>query len=320
LDEEVSTMAGLIGFGGGKSAAAAPAGGSDDADIIKDVDTPTFMTDVVDASMTTPVIVDFWAPWCGPCRQITPVLEKAVRGARGKVRLAKVDIDRNQEIAAQMRVQSIPAVYAFFQGRPVDAFVGAQPESQIKAFVERLTKLAGEGAGDPIDDALAQAKAAFDDAEYSAAASIYKQIIDADPGNPEAIAGLGRCFLARNKPKDARALVESLDEETAKAPAIVSLVAALELAAEGVGDVKALAKKVDADPSDHASRYDLANAQFALGQREAAINELIEIIKRDREWREDEARKRLVKMFEAIGPADPLTIAGRRKLSSAMFK
>ncbi|MEM6490569.1 MAG: thioredoxin [Pseudomonadota bacterium] len=311
-------MASLIGFGGGKAAAPAPGGG--DADLIKDVDTPTFMTDVVDASMSTPVIVDFWATWCGPCRQITPVLENAVRAARGKVRLAKVDIDRNQEIAAQMRVQSIPAVYAFFQGRPVDAFVGAQPESQIKAFVERLTKLGGDAPGDPIADALAQAKATFDEGEYSAAASIYKQIIEADPGNPDAIAGLGRCFLARNKTKDARALIDGLDEETAKTPAIVSLVAALELAAEGVGDVKALQKKLDADADDHAARYDLANAVFALGDRERAIDELIAIVRRDREWREDEARKRLVKMFEAIGPTDPLTIAGRRKLSSAMFK
>lgn len=312
-------MVGLIGFGSRKKqdAAAAPAGGDD---LVKDVDIETFVADVVEESTRRPVIVDFWATWCGPCKQLAPQLESAVRAARGAVRLVKVDIDRNPEIAQQMRIQSIPAVYAFFQGRPVDAFVGAQPESQIKAFVERLVKLARETGGDPIADAIAQAKAAFDARDYNTAAAIYQQVVEADPGNAEAVAGLGRCLIALNRLKDARALVDQIPAELKTQPPIVGLIAAIEFAGEGVGDVGALRRRVEADADDHQARHDLALALFAIGEREAAVDALIEIIRRDREWNEDGARKRLLKMFEAIGATDPLTIAGRRKLSSVMFR
>ena len=313
-------MAGLIGFGAPRGEkAAAPAPGGADA-VIKDVDVETFMTDVVEASMKNPVIVDFWATWCGPCKQLTPVLESVVSAARGVVRLAKVDIDRNPEIAQQMRIQSVPAVYAFFQGRPVDGFVGAQPESQIKAFVDRLVKLAGEAGGDPIADAVAQAQAAFDGGDFATAAAIYQQIVEADPENADAIAGLGRCLLALNRAADAQALVDGLPEEFKKAEPIVGLIAALEFAGEGAGDVAQLRAQVAANADDHQSRHDLALALFTIGEREGAIDALVEIVKRDREWNEDGARKRLLKMFEAMGPTDPLTISGRRKLSSVMFR
>ena len=312
-------MAGLIGFGSRKKEAAAASGGGND--LIKDVSVESFMADVVEASMKTPVIVDFWAPWCGPCKQLTPVLEAAVTAARGAVKLAKVNIDENPEIAQQMRIQSIPAVYAFFQGRPLDGFMGAQPETQVKAFVEQLAKAGGGAAGgDPIAEAMAQAEQVFKAGDYKTAAAIYQQIIEADPENTAALAGMGRALLALNRAKDARKLVEGLSDEQKADAAIAGLIAALDFAAEGGGDVNALRKAVEANADDHQARHDLALALFTIGEREAAVDALVEIVKRDREWNEDGARKRLLKMFDAIGATDPLTIAGRRKLSSVMFR
>jgi len=308
----------LIGGGQGNGAAGAGAA------VIKDSDTQNFMADVIDASQEVPVIVDFWAPWCGPCKQLGPAIEKAVREARGAVRLVKVDIDKNQELAAQMRIQSIPAVYAFFQGRPVDGFVGALPESQVKAFVARLMKSAGaaEPGPSPIDQALEQAEAALEDGDHGTASAIFGQVLQHEAGNLPAIAGLTRAHLAAGDLEGAKKALARAPADKAGDKLIAAARAALELAEQAsasqgaVGDLKA---KVEQNPADHQARFDLALALYAAGEAEAAIDQLLEIVKRNRAWNEEAARKQLVKLFEALGPTDPLTLSGRRRLSSLLF-
>lgn len=302
----------------------APARG---ADPVKDSSDQTFMQDVIDASRTVPVIVDFWATWCGPCKQLGPALEKVVRAARGKVRLVKVDIDRNQQVAAQLRVQSIPAVYAFYQGRPVDAFNGALPESQLKQFVDRLVQLAagrggaGADAGDMIDQALKQAAALLEQGDPASAGRLYAEILQADPGNAAAYAGTVRAALAGGDLKRARQLLERAPVELAGDKELQAARKALELLEESksVGSVKQLRKRLEAAPEDHQARYDLAMALFAAGQGEETIDQLLDLVRRARTWEEDKARLQLLKVFEALGPADRRTIAGRRKLSSILF-
>jgi putative thioredoxin len=307
---------------GSDGAGQAGNGGPPPADLIKDSSTESFEADVLQASMTTPVIVDFWAPWCGPCKQLGPLLEQAVKAARGAVRLVKIDIDQNQELAMQLRVQSVPAVYAFFQGRPVDGFVGALPESQIKAFIERLTQTAGTDQGpDPLEEALAQAQAALESGQLGAASALFAQILQHDPENTAAIAGLIRCQLDSGDTAAAKAMYDGLPEEVKSDPALASVAASLELAdmSAEAGDVLALKSQLAVNPSDHQARLDLAMALYAAGDAEGATDALLEIIARDRGWNDEAARKQLLKFFEAWGPTDPRTLEARRRLSSLLF-
>jgi putative thioredoxin len=306
----------------GGAPGAGPAG-ANAADLIKDSDQNKFAQDVLDVSMQVPVIVDFWATWCGPCKTLGPLIEKVVKEAKGAVRLVKIDVDSNQALAGQLRIQSIPAVYAFFQGRPVDGFVGAQPEGQLRQFVQRLAKMGAAGAGpSPVDEALEQAEAAFAEGDYGAASAIFGQVLDHESDNAKAIAGLVRCSIATGDLAGAKEMLAGVTPELLKNPAITSAVSQLELAEAGqkaAGQTQQLQARIDANPKDFEARHDLAIAQFAAGEREAAIDQLLEIFKANRAWNEEAARKQLVKFFEAMGPTDPLTLAGRRKLSSLMF-
>jgi putative thioredoxin len=301
-----------LGFGK-SGAAAAPAG-----DIIKDVTTATFAKDVLEASRTAPVIVDFWAPWCGPCKQLTPILEKVVRSYGGKVKLVKINIDENAAIAGQLRVQSIPTVYAFRDGRPLDGFMGAQPESAVKAFVERL--LGDEGADD-LASALEAADKALEANDLQGAAEIYAAILQEDPQNVAALAGLARCYLKSGDTARAEQTIGLVPPDKRDAAAVASVRAALELArtAAKAGDVGKLEAKVQASPGDHQARLDLALALAAAGKKSEALDHLLEIFRRDRKWNEEAARKQLVQLFDAWGPKDPATLEGRRRLSSLMF-
>ncbi|CAO3372496.1 tetratricopeptide repeat protein [Azospirillum argentinense] len=305
------------------AAGAAPAAG----DLIKDSSDRAFMADVIEASQSVPVIVDFWAPWCGPCKQLGPILEKTVLAAKGKVRLVKIDTDKDPMIASQLRVQSIPAVYAFFQGRPVDGFMGALPESQIKAFVEKLVKLAGAaggGEGDILEEALAQAKEALEAGDTQTASEIYGEILQADPENLNAVAyaGLVRCLIVNDELARAKQMLDKVPDPIAKDKEIAAVRSALEVAeqAANAGPIPELTEKVARNPDDHEARFDLALALFAAGKREAAVDELLELVRRDRTWNDEAARKQLVKFFEAFGPTDPLTIQTRRRLSSILFR
>jgi putative thioredoxin len=292
-----------------------------DANLIKNSSTATFMADVIDASHDAAVVVDFWAPWCGPCKQLGPALEKAVRDAKGAVRLVKINIDENQELAAQMRIQSIPAVYAFRDGRPVDGFVGALPESQVKQFIGKLAASAGPGAS-PILEAVALAKEAFGAGDLARAANIFAQIRQHDPGNVDAMAGLARIAIAKKDLKQARELLAEIPAEHANHAEVTAARAGLELTEAGAkaeGAIGELKARLERDPKDHQARLDLASALFAAGEREAAIDQLLELVRRDREWNDQAARKQLVKFFEAIGLGDPLTVQARKRLSSILF-
>ena len=293
-----------------------------DAAVVKESSTATFMADVVDASHDVPVIVDFWAPWCGPCKTLGPQLEKAVRETKGQVRMVKVNVEdpQNQQLAAQMRIQSIPAVYAFKDGRPVDAFVGALPESQIKAFVKKLMDMGG-AAPSPVAEALEQAKAAFAEGDHGTAGTFFSHILQREPDNVDALAGLGRVLLATGDVKKARALLDKIPADAANHADVTALRSSLELAEQATqaGSPAELEARLQQNPADHEARLNLAMAQFALGQREAAVDQLLELIKRDRAWNEEAARKQLLKFFEAFGPTDPLTVASRRRLSALLF-
>jgi len=294
------------------------AGPAADADVVKDSDSRNFMTDVIEASRQQPVIVDFWAPWCGPCKQLGPIIERAVRAAGGKVRLVKVNIDESPELAQQLRIQSIPMVYAFHQGQPVDGFAGAQPESQIKAFIERLV---GPVGPTPVEAGLEQAKAAMAGGQLDLARQIYEQIAAAEPDNPEALAGLARCQIAAGRLAAAREVLDQVPTEHANHVEIDGARAALSLAEEAgtLAEPQALLDRLKTDSADHAARLDLATNLFLRGQAETAIDELLFIVGKDRDWQDQAARKQLLKFFDALGPSHPATVAGRRKLSAVLF-
>lgn len=296
---------------GAKPKAAAP--------LIKDATIETFEADVLEASMTTPIIVDFWAEWCGPCRQLGPSLEKAVAAVKGKVRLVKVDIDKNQMLASQLRIQSIPTVYAFYQGRPVDGFQGAIPESQIAAFIERLSALVKDEGQPDISDYFDAADAAFAEGDIAGAAEVYSRILEADPESVRALASLARCHVALKDFTQARALIDMIPADKQNDPAVASVKAAIDLAESGEGDIGPLAAKVEAHPNDLDARFELAGALIGAGEMEAAVDQLLEIITRDRVWNEEAARKKLLTVFEALGGAHPVTVKGRRRLSSILF-
>ena len=293
-------------------------GGTVAADVVKDTTTQAFMKDVIEESKRQPVLVDFWAPWCGPCKQLTPVLEKAVRGVKGKVKLVKMNIDEHPAIPGQLGIQSIPAVIAFSNGQPIDGFMGALPESQVVAFLERLTK--GKVAPDD-QDILKAADTALVEGDAATAAQLYAQLLQQDDKNVHALAGLARCYVETGALDQAKQTLALVPEGKQSEASVAAARAALEVAeqAKSLGPIAELEEKVLADPLDHQARFDLAIALNAKGKREEAANQLLEIVRRDRKWNDDGARKQLVQFFEAWGFTDPAAIEGRKKLSSILF-
>jgi putative thioredoxin len=285
---------------------------------VKDTTTQTFVKDVLEESKRQPVLVDFWAEWCGPCKQLAPVLEKVVKAAKGKVKLVKMDIDKHPQVAGQLGIQSIPAVFAFVNGQPVDGFLGALPEAQIVAFLERVTK---DRIGGEEQDLLKAADAALIEGDAATAAELYAQLLAADGTNVHAMAGLARCYVESGAIEQAKQTLAMVPEAKRNEAAVAAARAALELAeqAQSVGPIAELEHKVLTNPLDHQSRFDLAVALNSKGQRQEALDHLIEIVRRDRKWNDDGARKQLVQFFEAWGPADEATVAGRRRLSSILF-
>ena len=293
--------------------------GSAAGDLVKDSNTQSFVRDVIEASRQVPVIVDFWAPWCGPCKQLGPALEKVVRQAGGKVRMVKINVDENQQLAAQMRVQSIPAVYAFVNGQPVDGFMGALPEGQIKQFVDRL---GGQGSmAEEIEAAVAEGRAAFEQQDYQTAAQIFAQVLQVDREHAGAIAGLARCQIAVGDLENAQATLALVPPPKANDPEVLSAKAALDMALNpvDVSEMGTLKAQIEKNPDDFQARLDLAVLLNGANQREEATDQLIYVIRKMRGWNDEAARKQLVKFFEAWGPKDEFTIAGRRKLSSVLF-
>ncbi|WGF88377.1 tetratricopeptide repeat protein [Marinivivus vitaminiproducens] len=312
FDDDGRTMLdGLIGAKKGAAPEASP---------IKDGDIRSFGQDVIQASQQVPVLVDFWAPWCGPCKQLTPLLEKVVTAAGGKVRLVKVNIDEpaNAQLVQQLRIQSVPTVYAFVGGQPVDGFMGALPESELRAFIERLTGPIGAGDADMTAETAKQAAEAGD---LEGAAAIYQHLLETSPEDPALLGGLARAQMSLGQLDAAEATLAKAPLKLTNHVDIESVRASIALAREAgtLPDAASLQARLSADPDDHAARRDYATALFLRGQTEPAIDELLAIVKRDREWQEDGGRKALVRLFEALGPSHPATVQGRRKLSAVLF-
>jgi putative thioredoxin len=286
--------------------------------LIKDTTTQTFVKDVIEESKRQPVLIDFWAPWCGPCKQLTPILEKAVRAAKGKVKLVKMNIDEHPAIPGQMGIQSIPAVIAFVDGQPADGFMGALPENQVMAFLERLTK---DRIGGEAKDLLQVADTALAEGDFAGAADLYAQILDEDNTNVPALAGLARCYVETGAIDQAKQTLALVPDSKAGDAAVLAAKAALDLAeqAKSLGPIAELEQRVAANPADHQARFDLAVALNSKGRRVEALDNLISIVKRDRKWNDDGARKQLVQFFDAWGPTDEATIEGRKRLSSILF-
>ncbi|MAE51121.1 MAG: thioredoxin family protein [Micavibrio sp.] len=296
---------------------AEPSGGH-----IFDVGTEDFEDKVINGSMEIPVLADFWAPWCGPCKQLGPALEKIVQSYGGKIKLAKINLDDNQQLAAALRVQSVPTVYAFFNGRPIDAFQGVLPESQLKAFIDKVLEAVRQSRPDALDipEALKGAAQALAEDDLAAAQAIYMQILQADANNVQAFTGLIRVFIASGQIEQAGQWIENAPPEIANNPSFNEAKTALKLAQNSPsGDESELLGKLEANENDHQSRFDLALSQFAAGNRKHAMDNLLFIIEKDREWNEQAARQQLLKFFEALGQTDPLTIESRKKLSSLLF-
>ena len=286
--------------------------------VVKDTTTQTFVKDVIEESKRQPVLVDFWAEWCGPCKQLGPVLEKAVRAAKGKVKLVKMDIDKHPSIPGQLGIQSIPAVFAFVNGQPVDGFLGALPESQVTAFIERLTK---DRLGGEEQDLLKSADDLLAKGDAAGAADLYAQVLAQDSGNLAALGGLTRSYVRTGALEQAKQTLALVPEAKRNDPAVAAARAALEVSeqAKAVGPIADLEAKVAGNPLDHQARFDLALALNGKGQRQEAVDNLLEIVKRDRKWNDDGARKQLVQFFEAWGPTDEATVNGRKRLSSILF-
>lgn len=303
-------------FGSQPTGSPAPAAASE---LVKESNTQNFMRDVIEPSRQQPVIVDFWAPWCGPCKQLGPALEKVVRQAGGKVRMVKINVDENQQLAQQMRIQSIPAVYAFVNGQPVDGFMGALPEGQIKQFVDRLSS---QGSlAEEIEAAVAEGRALLEQKDYQSAAQVFAQVLQVDREHAGAIAGLARCQLAAGDLENAKATLALVPPAKANDPEVLSVKAQLEMALNpvDVSEIGTLRAQIEKNPDDFQARMDLAVLLNGANERAEATDQLIFIIRKMRSWNEEAARKQLVKFFEAWGPKDEFTIAGRRKLSSVLF-
>lgn len=296
--------------------------GPADADLIKDGSEAGFMADVIEASQTTPVIVDFWAPWCGPCKTLGPMLEDAVRAAKGAVKMIKINVDEAQMIAGQLQIQSIPTVYAFWKGQPVDGFQGAQPASEITAFVDRVIKAAGgESPTDNLNDAVETAEEMLTDGAAVDAAQTFAAILGEDPNHAAAYGGLVRAHIAMDDLDQAEAILNGAPSEISETPEVEAAHAQLQLArqAADAGPVADLRAAVDANPDDHQARFDLAQALHANGETEAAVEELLTLFGKDREWNDGAAKAQLFVMFDALKPNDPIVLNGRRRLSSMIF-
>jgi putative thioredoxin len=299
----------------------ANANASAPADLIKDGTDASFVQDVIEASQTVPVIVDFWAPWCGPCKTLGPAIEAAVTNAKGRVKLVKIDVDANQAYAGQLQVQSIPTVYAFYQGKPIDGFQGALPPSEINAFVDKIAALAGDPEDEGLSAAIEAAEQMLQEGAAADAAETFAAILQEEPNNAPAYAGLVRSYLALDDIDQAEAVLNGAPAEISTDPLLEAVHAQITLAREAAnaGPVAELQAAVDADPDNHQARFDLATAQHASGQVEEAVNTLLELFRRDREWNEGAAKTQLFKIFDAHDAKDPIVLNGRRKLSSMIF-
>lgn len=297
-----------------------PAGGNG-SDLIKDADETTFMVDVIDASHEQPVIVDFWAAWCGPCKTLGPALEAAVIGAKGAVKMVKVDVDKNQQIAGQLQIQSLPTVYAFYKGKPIDAFQGALPASEIKVFLDKVIAESGGEVDNGLADAIAAAEAMLEEGAAVDAAQTFAAVLGEEPNNPAAYAGLVKSHMAMGEMDQAAALLEAMPAELVGLPEIDAVLAQIDLLqkAAKTGPVDDLQAALETDPDDHQARLDLALALHASGDGEGAVGQLLELFRRDREWKDGAAKAELFNIFDAMKPEDPVVLNGRRKLSSMIF-
>ncbi|MDA9288066.1 tetratricopeptide repeat protein [Amylibacter sp.] len=288
--------------------------------LIKDVNEDTFMDDVIEASKSSPIVVDFWAPWCGPCKTLGPALEAEVKATNGKIKMVKIDIDQNQNLASQMRIQSIPAVFAFVDGQPIDGFMGAKAPSELKAFIEKLLEKVTDDEGD-LSEAIAVADEMLEAEEFDDAAETFEAILGEDPNSSLAFVGLFKSKIGAKKLNDAKKMLEEIPDTLKNTPEILALQAQIELTnqAEGIGELNDLRKLLSTDVNNHQVRFDLALALFTKGETSEAIQELLVIFRVDQGWNDDAARQQLFKFFNILGGEDPITLSGRRQLASMVF-